>query len=390
MKVLCVSNDKLLIDELAQLCAARPEVREFDVLQAGLEAAARLPEGLADAVLVDAREGASVLPATQALLAAHPGVSVVWMVGQSSPELPLLALRTGVREVIHVPIDAGELSAGLSRITRSTPGAKPALGQVLAFMPMKGGSGASFISTNLGVALAQVSAKPVLLIDLKMQFGDAVWLVSDRKPTATVADLLAGGARLDASMLRAALVEAEPGFFVLPAPEAPDPAQPQTPTALEALLRLAKTQYEFVLLDMPQVITPFTLAALDAADHFYPVMQLTLPCLRSARRVLEVCGALDYPAAKLRPVLNRVERNRGTLSRSDAERVLEVPVFATVPNDWSQVTAALEEGQALVRRHGGSAVVRSLRELAERIVNKPAAARSGLLAGLLRLAAVGG
>ncbi|MEZ5610216.1 MAG: AAA family ATPase [Rhodocyclaceae bacterium] len=54
-------------------------------------------------------------------------------------------------------------------------------------MSCKGGSGASFLATNLGYALAERSGKRVLLIDLNLQFGDAVLYVSDHRPNISLA-----------------------------------------------------------------------------------------------------------------------------------------------------------------------------------------------------------
>ncbi|REM66523.1 histidine kinase, partial [Mycobacterium tuberculosis] len=61
--------------------------------------------------------------------------------------------------------------------------------------------------------------RSVLLIDLNLQFGDALSYVSDLRPSSTMADVARDIGRLDASLLAASVVAVSPGFSILPAPE---------------------------------------------------------------------------------------------------------------------------------------------------------------------------
>src|SRR6185503_12407096 len=90
--------------------------------------------------------------------------------------------------------------------------------RVLAFVPCKGGSGATFLATNLGYQLASENKK-VLLVDLNLQFGDAALFVHDHKPAHTLADIAHNITRLDASFLAATVVNVSPNYALLAAPE---------------------------------------------------------------------------------------------------------------------------------------------------------------------------
>ena len=90
---------------------------------------------------------------------------------------------SGVQAKLGTP---SALKAAVMRLSNKLAGLKgPPLGKVLAFMPCKGGSGATFIATNLGYQLAETHS--VLLIDLNLQFGDALSFVSDARPASTLA-----------------------------------------------------------------------------------------------------------------------------------------------------------------------------------------------------------
>ena len=115
-------------------------------------------------------------------------------------------------------------------------------------MPCKGGSGATFLATNLGWQLAET--KSVLLIDLNLQFGDALAFVHDGKAPSTLADVAKDIGRLDASLLAASTVKVAPNFSILAAPEDLAHAMEVKPEHIDAILSVAVTQYDFVMLDV--------------------------------------------------------------------------------------------------------------------------------------------
>ena len=97
-------------------------------------------------------------------------------------------MRAGVREVLPSPVTAPALEAAVSRVAAKLAGAPSRkIGKILAFMPCKGGAGATFLATNLGWQLAET--KSVLLIDLNLQFGDALSFVHDGTAPSTLADV---------------------------------------------------------------------------------------------------------------------------------------------------------------------------------------------------------
>ena len=83
-------------------------------------------------------------------------------------------MRAGVREVLPSPPPPQALADAVQRLASKLQDSTTnrAQGQVMAFLPCKGGAGATFLATNLGWALARNHS--VLLIDLNLQFGDAL------------------------------------------------------------------------------------------------------------------------------------------------------------------------------------------------------------------------
>lgn len=385
MKALAVSADRQNLDEIRKLSAGLDMVTELTCHQGTLAGMQSLPvKGELDLLLLDCRHnGVAPLADLERLMAFYPNLDTILLVDHESPELLLRALRLGVREVLKAPLDRQDIQSALHRITERAKGATRGLGRVVAFMSCKGGSGATFLATNAGYAIGERLGKRALLIDLNMQFGDAVLYVSDRRPPVTLPEVTRDVQRIDMSLLEAAVVSVSPHFGVLAAPEDPTHASEIKPAHIESLIRFARANYDYVLLDVGRSLDTCSIQALDLADHIYPVLQLTLPFLRDAKRLFDVYRSLDYRAEKVRPILNRVERGQGEVTQDDADRLLAYKIFATVPNHYKSVTASVNQGIPILKLDRGSPVTRSLETLVSRMSDQPAVRSGGLLGRLL-------
>ncbi|VTU26439.1 helicase/secretion neighborhood CpaE-like protein [Variovorax sp. PBS-H4] len=292
----------------------------------------------------------------------HPRTAVVLLCASHTPEFLLNSMRAGVREVLPSPVTAGALEAAVDRVAAKLAGAQgQSAGKVLAFMPCKGGSGATFLATNLAFQLSEHSS--VLLIDLNLQFGDALGFVSDEKPNSTLADVARDIGRLDASFLAASAVAITPEFRLLAAPEDPSNAMEVKPEHIDAILNLAVTQHDFVLLDMPRTLDTLSIRALDRAHRIYPVLQSSLPDLRNAAKLLGVFKSLGYAQDKIELVINRFDKN-SEIGLKEVRRSLGAIAQRTVADSPKEVTAAINRGAPLARLSRTSPVVKTLAEMA--------------------------
>jgi pilus assembly protein CpaE len=325
------------------------------------------------------------LPALEYVNAQHPHTVVIVLCANQSPEFLINAMRAGVREVLPSPVTKEGLLAAVERIEqRLGLGAKPREpGEVIAFIPCKGGSGATFLATNLGYQLA-AEQKRVILIDLNLQFGDAVLFVHDHKPAMNLGDVARNIHRLDASFLAGSLVNVSPNYGVLAAPEDPGQAMEVKPEHIDVLVNLAANHYDFVILDVGRVLDGITMKALDRANHIFPVMQLTLPFIRDANRMLAAFRMLGYSKDKIRLLVNRFEKS-GEIRLEDVERSLGLASYKTLPNSYETVAAAVNHGQPIASFARSNPVAKGLQELAQALIRPPTAA-NGLLGKLLRRA----
>ncbi|MGV7211178.1 CpaE family protein [Oxalobacteraceae bacterium A2-2] len=385
MKALIISRDRQLLDELAAQGAARMPPLQLAASRAGLRDAVErvLPEA-PQLVLVDAGEdGADSQDGDQQgellerLGRLYPSAS--WMLLARAPRQDLLirAMRAGMREVLALPLVHRAFHEAMDRIEVAAGVTRARDGKVLAFISCKGGSGATFLATNFGFALAALAEKRVLLIDLHGQFGDATLYVSDQKPAMTLSDICAQIGRMDAAFLDSCLVHVASNFGVLAAADDPQRAVDMKPEHMDAILRVARQHYDYVVLDVGRQIDALSLRALDHADAIHPVLQLALPDIRDGRRLLDIFRSLGYPAERVRLIVNRYEKG-GKLRLADLEQALGADVVHTVPNDYLAATDSVNQGVPVLQLSRASPVARSLAELVELVTARRVAESKGL------------
>jgi pilus assembly protein CpaE len=374
MKIAVVSPNKIQLNEIGKLLQAASHVAVLiEAGSTGLRHAAE--QDAPDLMLVDAACGdLEALAQVEYVTSHHQRIAVVLLCNGGSPDFLIRAMRAGVAEVLPAPVTPLDLEAAVNRVANKQRGLAPrAAGKLFAFIACKGGSGATFLATSLGFQLAE--AKSVLLVDLNLQFGDALSFVHDARPASTLADVARDIGRLDASFLAASTVRVAPNFSILAAPDDHAQALDITPSQLEAVLALAVLHYDFVLLDVGRAIDTLSIKALDHADTIFVVMQAGLPSVRNARKMLAIFKSLDYGADKVELIVNRFDK-KSPIGIASIERALGKFKLHTVPNSYKQVSASIDHGDSLMTTARANPVSRNLADFARVLSPRPAGSRS--------------
>lgn len=380
MRALLISRDSRLYAEIASQGAARMPPLHLAATRASLREALDRPEAdIPQLVIIDASDAEPLEAALlERLGRQYPSAHLMLLTDHHQPDMLITAMRAGVREVLQLPLVHRAFHESMDRISAAAGVSLMRDGKVLAFIACKGGSGATFISTNFAYALATLVSKKVLLIDLHGQFGDAALYVSDQKPTMTLSDVCAQISRIDAPFLDSCLVHVTPGFGVLAAADDPAHAKEAKPEHIDTILRVARQHYDYVLLDVGRQIDAVSLRALDITDTIYPVLQLALPDIRDARRLLDIFRSLGYVLDHIRLIVNRYEKG-GKLRLQDLHAALGCEVLHTFPNDYIAVTDSVNQGVPVLQLSRSSAAARSLAEMVELVTASRVQESKGLL-----------
>lgn len=370
MKVKIVSSTADGAERVAQMVRASDP--ELDV-HASAGQASGLP-----ALINGSRPGVLILDTTDALdlrgldaLArlshTHPDLETIVISAEQSPAFLMKAMQSGVREVLVPPLSRPALESALRRVTRKrVPDAARTLGEVFVFMSCKGGSGASFLAANLAQVLSTRDGRTVALIDLDLQFGDALLMLGDHRGGSDVAEVARNIARLDAELLRSAMVPLSPTLSVLCAPKELSQALEVNAASVEAIVRQARQMFDFVVLDIGRSIDAVSLQGLDMATRILPVLQLSLPQVRDAKRLNTLLRSLDLSSQKVQWIVNRHQKG-GEITLESLQHSLGVTDIVAVPNHFSAVSASINQGVPIDKLAYKSPVARALRDLAHRL-----------------------
>jgi pilus assembly protein CpaE len=374
MKIAVISPNKVHLNEIGKQLQAASHVAVL--IESGKHKMHEVAEQYEpDLMLVDDTCCSSeALEQMEFVTTHHPNIAVVLLCASCSPEFLISAMRAGVREVLPSPVAPADLEAAVNRIAGKLRGSEPrGAGKVFAFIPCKGGSGATFLATSLGYQLAET--KSVLLIDLNLQFGDALSFVHDAKPASNLAEVTRAIGRLDASFLAASAVKVAPNFSILAAPDDHTQAVEITPAQVDTVLALAVQHYDFVLLDVGRPIDPLGIKALDRASTIFVVMQAGLPYIRNAKKMLGIFKSLEYGTDKVQLIVNRFEK-KGLIGTPEIERTLGKFTMHTVPNSYKPVTASIDHGDPLMTTARSNPVSRNLAGFAHELSPRPVTSRT--------------
>jgi pilus assembly protein CpaE len=220
----------------------------------------------------------------------------------------------------------------------------------------KGGTGKTFVATNLAAGLAQ-TGKRVALVDLDLQFGDAA-IALGLVPQRTIYDLVQAYPQFDVTLLEEFMVKHSSGLSVLPAPLYPDESERIMVSDVQAVLDVIQSGYDYVVVDTPPFFEERILTALDWADHVLLIAGLDIPSVKHLKTVFRTMGLMAYPEEKLLIVMNRADSKVG-LEVSEVEKHLGRRVKTTISSSVD-VPRALNAGEILLLSKPGCKVSHEL------------------------------
>lgn len=303
-------------------------------------------------------------------------VSEVFITSSNSdPSLLVQALRSGAREFFSQPIQETEVVQALERFKTRRDQVREERrphkkGKVIDLVGSKGGVGNTTLAVNLAASLAAEGGKTkVALIDMNLLFGE-VPLFLDIVPAYNWGEIAKNISRLDSTFLMSVLYEHSTKVFVLPSPNHLRGHFEATPEVIERLLDLMRRVFDFILVDSGQITDEISMKILEMADMVLLTAIMSLPCLTNVSRLLKLFYDLGYPQEDLvRIVINRHIKS-SDISLKDAEKSVGKKIFWTIPNDFSLTMSAINQGKPLVELGANSPVARSIRELADTLVDR--------------------
>jgi pilus assembly protein CpaE len=209
---------------------------------------------------------------------------------------------------------------------------------ILAFLPAKAGSGCSTATVHLAAALSQELNKKVLFIEADRRSGPlAVMLNLERNKG--IPDALEHHGAMSPLEWRQVTAQLQELDLLLANPS----RHGRLPTWADyyQLLIFAQKQYDYIFVDLPEVINQATAEFVRHARAVFIVSQPELPSLKLAKLRRSELESCEVSADRVKMLVNRWER--GKLSKQDIEKLLETTIFGTLPNDYKEIRNAIAE-----------------------------------------------
>ena len=180
-------------------------------------------------------------------------------------------------------------------------------------------------------------------------------------PQRTLTDIVQMSGHLDAQGLSSTITTHSSGLHAVCAPAEPGEADRIPASSVTELLRVAKKQYDFVIVDTPPAFTEHVLSAFDLSDKLVLIATLDIPAIKNLRLTLDTLDLLGNPTESRITVLNRSDAKVG-LTAEDVMASLKQDIAVMVPTS-TDVPASVNRGVPIVLdmpRHPVSAALRQL------------------------------
>jgi pilus assembly protein CpaE len=219
-------------------------------------------------------------------------------------------------------------------------------GTTIGVVAAKGGLGATTLACHAATEIQRRTGRDTLIMDLDLSAG----LVRSFIKTSSrysILDACSNVHRLDKSFWRALVTNGHTGLEVLGAPLESEVKDTPSSSQLRHVLKFARTQYEWIIVDLGRGRSTMLSGALDELDELLVVTTMEVPALLQVKQLLQYLRERRFSQNKIRLVMNRVVR-RPELSIPDLEKLLGMSVFAVIGNDYKTLYEASAEGRLLM------------------------------------------
>lgn len=271
--------------------------------------------------------------------AASQAVAIIGFGENITPEMRYEAAQVGIFDTLPIPFAEEALKRVIGKALALEQ--TRAHENVVAFLPAKAGSGSTTTALNIAGALASEYGKRVLILESDLHSGLLPVLLK-LDPKQSIVDALELSDSLDDELWSQLVTKAQ-GLDLLPTPWGKTSSQ-FTPWEYHRLLAFASPRYDFVIVDLPEVVNDATEAIVTRAAKVHIVCTSENSSVFLARRRIHELEARTVRHDRVRVLLNRFQQGE---SLEEIELLLGRKLAGALPNDYGQVRAATATGRVV-------------------------------------------
>lgn len=238
------------------------------------------------------------------------------------------------------------------------------MSRIIVVTSGKGGVGKTTCTANLGMVLAQLNHK-VVVIDADFGLRNLDLLLGlENRIVYTAVEFLAGDCRLEQALVKD---KRQPNLALLPAAQNRT-KEAVTPDQMKQIVAALVDSYDYILIDSPAGIEMGFQNAIAAATESLIVTTPEIAAVRDADRVIGLLEANDIK--KLHLIVNRLKpamvQDDMMMSVKDVQEILAIPLLGVIPDD-ERVIVSTNRGEPLVLSPNISLAGIALNNIARRL-----------------------
>ena len=211
-------------------------------------------------------------------------------------------------------------------------------GKVVTISSGKGGVGKTTATANLGISLASLGKKVVVIdADIGLRNLDVIMGLENRIVYDLV-DIVEGRSKLRQAMIKHKKFD---DLFLIPAAQTRD-KMAVSPNDMVKLTDELREDFDYVLIDSPAGIERGFRNALEPADEVLIVTNPEVSAVRDADRIIGLIEAADKGPGKL--IINRLKtdmvKKGEMLSSEDVFDILGLTIIGIIPEDELVLSAS--------------------------------------------------
>ncbi|HVB34875.1 MAG TPA: hypothetical protein VNJ52_10960 [Patescibacteria group bacterium] len=335
-----------------------------------------------DVVLLDlGRDPDPYFALAKHIRALQPAVRIIAysMHPEPDPQLLLDAMRSGVQEFLAKPVSSEVLRQTLQRFAAESSGPdKRANERLIVVMGAKGGVGTTTIAVNLAVQLSRNLKKSTVLMDFGRPLGQT-HLMLNLTPRFNIRDAVENMNRLDVHFFGGLLTDHRSGLKLLGGVTQPEEWERIPMGATGRVINVAQSSFDAVVVDYGTQFSTEWIPVLRSARAIVLVAETNVPALWALERHLLALLGMGVESSRLQILINRWRRADQEALKT-VEKNIKHQISSVIPNDYKQVSDAINMGTPLMGNHNNP-LVSKFAQLAAQLAGVETAPKEAKIGG---------
>ncbi|HOT92747.1 MAG TPA: response regulator [Anaerolineae bacterium] len=310
----------------------------------------------------------------------HPAtqdIPILMFTAKTAVNDKVAGFQAGADDYLTKPVHRAELITRIQALLQRKKRAAPETvmqerGQIIGFLPTKGGLGTSTLTLNVALELQKAfPSKQIALVEWRSGNGTLASQLGMSVPGGLQALAEIATANLTKSNVTDKMIRHTSGLHLLLSTMAPAGVGPQlTRDFSRTVMRHLIADYDYVLLDLPAALDEATAEALRIANDILMTLEPNRIGILMAQTMLENLDRQNIGAYKTKIVLiNRIP-GAASLNRMDIENTLQHPMICSIPPAPDLAYESVQSGRPMVTVQPNGLLAQQVRVVVKAISTK--------------------